>query len=147
MEHIEIGEVVQVFHETVQIRIEQQENCKACGAKSSCHSNASDNLKEKFVTALDPFGLKVGQRVKINLDSKNLVKASIIIFGLPLIGFFLGVAAGTFIANMDAYKDYVDLCSIIGGFSGMAIAIIILRIYNKKLEKSNKFYPNVVELI
>lgn len=147
MEHIEIGEVVQVFHKTVQIRVEQQEKCGTCEAKSSCHANDSNKLKEKFVTALDPFGLKVGQRVKINLDSKNLVKASIIIFGLPLIGFFLGVASGAFIAKMNAYKDYLDLCSIIGGFLGMAIAIIILRVYNKKLEKSNTFYPNVVELI
>ncbi len=146
MEHIEIGQIVKVFNQTVQIRIEQQQDCSACGVKSSCHTN-SKNVKERFVTALDPFGLAVGQRVKINLEPKHLVMASIIIFALPLLGLLLGVFSGTFMAKMNGYNDYLDLYSIVGGFLGMGTVMIGLRVYNKKLEKSNKYYPTVVELL
>jgi sigma-E factor negative regulatory protein RseC len=147
MDHTEIGEVVKVFDHTVDVRVDKQKECGACGAKSSCHDDESSHIKEKIITALDPLGLRVGQKVKINLESKNLVKASIFIFAFPLLGLFFGGIIGSYIAKTNGYNDYVDLYSIIGGTFGMGIAILGLRKYNKRLEKSNQYYPIVVERI
>ena len=146
MEHTEIGEVVKVFHRTVEIRTNPVNECGTCGVKDSCHAG-SGSSHERFVTALDPFGLKLGQRVKINLEPKNLVKASIIIFVLPMLGLLLGAIAGSFIAGKAGYSDYLDQCAIIGGLAGTGISALGLRSYNKKLEKTNQYYPTVVEII
>lgn len=147
MEHTEIGEVIQVFHRTVQLRIENPtEACGTCNVKSSCHTKP-DSSKEKHVTALDPFGLKVGQLVKIHLEPKKLVKASIIIFAFPLLALLLGAILGSFIANAFGFKDYLDIYAIGGGFSGLGITIVGLKAYNKKLEKTNQYYPTVVKII
>jgi len=146
MEHNEIGEVVRVFDRTVEIRVNPTEDCEACGVKSSCHARPGIS-KERFVTALDPFGLKKGQRVKISLESKNLVKASVIIFVLPLLGLLLGSVVGSFIAKKAIYSDYLDLYSIIGGFAGIGFTVLGLRSYNKKLKKTHQFYPAVVEIM
>ncbi len=144
MEHTEVGKVVGVFEHTVEIRINPTEDCGSCGAKSSCHEK-SGNSKERFVTASDPFGLKIGQWVKINLEPKNLVKASIILFVFPLSGLLLGAIAGSLIAGTAGYND--DLCAVIGGFTGIGISVLGLRLYNRKLEKSNDYYPSVVEIM
>tara|TARA_B100000315_G_scaffold179573_1_gene168326 strand:+ start:14709 stop:15152 length:444 start_codon:yes stop_codon:yes gene_type:complete len=146
MEHTEIGEVVKIFNRTVEIRVNPAEDCGACGAKDSCHTGPRLST-DRFVTALDPFGLKVGQRVKINLAPKNLVKASIIVFVLPLLGLLLGAVAGSFASKTAGYWDFLDLGAIIGGFAGIAISVIGLRSYNRKLEKANQYYPAVVEIM
>lgn len=146
MEHAEIGEVTKVFHRTVEVRIENPtENCEKCGIKSSCHSGGS-NSAERFVVALDPFGIKVGQRVKIYLEPNKLIKASMIIFILPLLALLIGAISGSFFAKTNGYDDYLDIYAIIGGLSGIGISIISLKAYNKKLEKTNKYYPTVVEI-
>ena len=146
MEHTETGEVVKVFKRTVEIRINPTENCVACGAKDSCFAGSGTST-DRFVTALDPFGLKTGQRVKINLEPKNLVKASIIIFVFPMLGLLLGAVTGSFIAKTAGYGDYLDLGAVIGGFAGIGISVLGLRSYNKKLEKDDQYYPAVVEII
>lgn len=146
MEHTEIGEVCKVSTRTVEIRVNPSEDCGNCGAKSSCHA-VSGISKDRFVTALDPFGLKIGQRVKINLQSKNLIKASIVIFVLPLIGLLLGAIAGFYIAEIKDYPGYSDLYSVIGGSLGLGITILGLRSYNKRLEKADQYYPTVVEIM
>ena len=146
MEHTETGEVVKVFNRTVEIRVNPTENCGACGVKDSCHT-APRISTERLVTALDPFGLKIGQRVKINLEPKKLVKASIIIFVLPLLGLLLGAVVGSFATRTAGYWDYLDLGAIIGGFAGIGISVLGLRSYNKKLEKANQYYPAVAEIM
>ncbi len=146
MEHAETGEVVKVFNRTVEIRINPTEDCGACGVKDSCHAGSGIS-KERFVTALDPFGLKIGQRVKINLEPKNLIKASVIIFVFPILGLLLGALAGSFYAKVAGYGDYSDLYAVIGGFAGIGISVLGLRSYNKTLEKTDQYYPAVVEII
>ena len=145
MEHTEIGEVVKVFNRTVEIRVNPTENCGACGVKDSWHTGPRIST-DRLVTALDPFGLKIGQRVKINLEPKNLIKASIIIFVLPLLGLLLGAVAGS-LATTAGYWDYLDLGAVIGGFAGIGISVLGLRSYNKKLEKTDQYYPAVVEIM
>lgn len=146
MEHTETGEVVKVFNRTVEIRINPTEDCGACGVKDSCHTKSGIS-KNRFVTAIDPFGLKIGERVKINLEPKSLVKASIIIFVFPILGLLLGALAGSFYARAAGYGADSDLYAVIGGFAGMGISVLGLRFYNKKLEKADKYYPSVVEII
>ena len=146
MEHTEIGEVVKIFNRTVEIRVNPTENCGTCGVKDSCHTGPRLST-DRLVTALDPFGLKVGQRVKINLEPKNLVKASIIVFVLPLLGLLLGAVVGSFATRTAGYWDYLDLGAVIGGFAGIGISVLGLRSYNKKLEKTNQYYPAVEEIM
>ena len=146
MEHTETGEVVKVFNRTVEIRVIPTENCGACGVKDSCHT-APRISTERLVTALDPFGLKIGQRVKINLEPKNLLKASFIVFVLPLLGLLLGAFAGSFVTRTAGYRDYLELGAVIGGFAGIGISVLGLRSYNKKLEKADKYYPAVIEIM
>ncbi len=146
MEHTEIGEVVKIFNRTVQIRVIPTENCGSCGVKDSCHTGPQISTA-RLVTALDPFGLKIGQRVKINLEPRNLVKASIIVFVLPLLGLLLGAVSGSFATRAAGYLDYLDLGAVIGGFAGIGISVLGLRSYNKKLEKADQYYPAVVEIM
>lgn len=147
MNHTEIGEVIEIRdNTTVHIKVKQTEKCGDCGSKSSCHT-LSDASKERYVTALDPFGLKIGQRVKINLEAKNLVKASAIIFLSPLFGLFLGAIAGSYIAKSQGFQISADAGSVIGALLGLGISIIGLKIYNYILEKEKKFYPTVVEIM
>ncbi len=147
MDHTEIGEVVKVLNHTVDVRVENQNKCGSCGAKSSCHEGESSQIKEKIITALDPLGLRVGQKVKINLESKNLVKASILIYALPLFGLLFGAIIGSYYARTNGYNGNADLYSVIGATFGLGIAILGLRKYSKRLENSNKYYPIVVERI
>jgi len=54
---------------------------------------------------------------------------------------------GSFATRTAGYWDYLDLGAVIGGFAGIGISVIGLRLYNKKLEKANQYYPAVAEII
>jgi sigma-E factor negative regulatory protein RseC len=119
------------------ITIEVTDSCKDCGIRFLC-SPRSD--KEKTITLENTIDAKVGDRIAISETSNILLKLSFLQYGLPLIGFLLGIIIATqFNINLQPVELYQFLCGLIGlGIAGV-ISYLIIKGMAKKPGKFFKF--------
>lgn len=119
------------------ITIDTDDSCKTCGIRFLC-SPGSD--KDKIITLENTIDAKVGDRVAISEASNILLKLSFLQYGLPLIGFLLGIIiAIQFTINLQPVELYQFLCGLLGlGLAGV-ISYMIIKGMAKKPGKYLKF--------
>ncbi len=67
------------------------EACSACAASFICKPEDAD---KRTLEAADPIGVKPGDRVVIAVTGGEVLKASFLVYGLPLLLLVIGVAGG-----------------------------------------------------
>ena len=124
------GSIAQVESNFATIAIDSTDDCKNCGIRFLC-SPGSDN--QKIITLENTIDAEVGERVAITESSNILLKLSFLQYGLPLIGFLLGIIIATqFTIVLQPIELYQFLCGLIGlGLAGIISFIIIKRMAKK----------------
>lgn len=79
---IEEGIVISSNKGFADIEIIESANCEKCSAKIICKLGDSDR---KRIKVIDPFNVDAGDFVKITIEGVQLVKASFLLYGVPLI--------------------------------------------------------------
>ena len=121
----------------VTIAIDSTDDCKDCGIRFLC-SPGSD--KVKTITLENTVDAKVGDRVAISETANILLKLSFLQYGLPLIGFLLGIiTASQLNINLQPIELYQFLCGLLGlGLAGI-ISYMIIKGMAKKPGEFFKF--------
>lgn len=106
------------------ITIDTDDSCKTCGIRFLC-SPGSD--KEKIITLENTIDAKIGDRVAVSEASNILLKLSFLQYGLPLIGFLLGIIIATQLnINLQPIEFYQFLYGLLGlGLAGVTSYLII----------------------
>ncbi len=81
-----------------------------------------------------------GDEVRIELEPRNLLKASLIVYGLPL-GFAVAAAAFAYLADLG------DLHAALAALAGVAGGLLAARLRVQKSGCLREFTPTVVERI
>jgi positive regulator of sigma E activity len=89
----EKGVVIQSSHGRAQVRIERTESCEGC---HGCLYQEDGHFMVADV--LDRVGTSAGDRVRIETEAPSPVRASLLVFGVPLASLFAGYAAGAALA-------------------------------------------------
>ncbi len=110
--------------------------CSACCAKALCSPGIDD---EKTLTVKDPLGVHAGDTVRIAIKGKNILKASFLLYGIPLILFLAGIYAG-----MLYFEQQKELRGTVLGFLLTAAYAVILKTISDKKKNKNKFIPEIV---
>ena len=99
--------VVKIQNHQVWVESGQNSTCGGCQQKSSCTSNAiSSVLKKKPVPVDCDIALTTGDAVMVAIDENMLLRASLILYLLPLIALFIGAGmADWLLADSVRYKD------------------------------------------
>ena len=113
----------------VTIIIDSTDECKDCGIRFLC-SPGSD--KDKTIILENTINAKLGDRVAVSEASNILLKLSFLQYGLPLIGFLLGIITAT---QINIKLQPVELYQFICGFLGLGIAGIISYLIIKRMSK------------
>lgn len=125
-ELIEEGIVLNVNNGIAEISIIEKGECSECSAKVYC-TPAEANKKKLKVK--DPFGVKPGDRVKVSLKGSNLLIASLLLYGLPLIIFLaaLLISLSFFTANKnkELISFTIGLLTLVLYYSAFAIFLRI----------------------
>lgn len=98
--------------------------CSGCGA-----------AKEAVVfTAQNPIGAETGDVVKVTSETAPVLKAAVVLYVVPLVLFFLGVALGSLVGSMEY---------LLGG-ALFALGLVGVVVYDRKvMEKTNITYTIV----
>ena len=99
--------VVKIENHQVWVESGQNSACSGCQQKASCTTNALGSvLKKKSVPVDSDIQLKTGDAVMVAIDENLLLRASLVLYLLPLIALFTGAGiADWLLADNARYAD------------------------------------------
>ena len=140
----ESATVVAIKEDGVWVETHRQGTCNACSANKGCGQGLMTRLlpgRAHYVWALTEAGegecLAVGDRVEVSLPDDVLLKASAIVYLLPLGFFMVGMLSG---ASLVAG----DLGAITGGLLGLAAGMLAVRCHAHWVRHDAGMHPRVV---
>lgn len=128
---------------TAWVKTSKTDACKACSARSSCHSIGGG--KEMEVEAINHAGAQVGQKVVLSFDTSPLLKATFLLYVFPI----LTMIAGAFVGQQLAPNFNFDpsLLSAIFGFLFFGLTILFVRSKGNKLAKQDEYRPKIIRIL
>ncbi len=114
--------VVKIENHQVWVESGSNSACSACQQKASCTTNALGGiLKKKSVQVDSEIPLQNGDQVVVAIDENLLLRASLLLYLVPLIALFVGAGLA----------DFVDGSDLLIAGSGVTCFLISLWIINK----------------
>lgn len=140
----EVVHVSRIVGEEIWVEASRQSACAACSAKKSCGQGAlSDWMKGGSVelSVVNPTGLKpgIGQSVIVGLEEGGLIKASVLVYLLPL----LSLIAMTLLARGFGASEGVQVLSAI---AGLLIGFLGVRWYTARPSEEVCYQPVLLRL-
>lgn len=105
------------------VAISRQSACGSCAAKSGCGTSVVASLfpqRSQQLRVTNTQGAEPGDRVVIGLPESGLQRASLLLYGVPLLGLLAGAAAGQQWGGS-------ELRSILGGLLGVSLGLLYVR--------------------
>jgi sigma-E factor negative regulatory protein RseC len=138
----EEGIVVEVTGDIAKVSILAKSACEKCSASGVCHPG-----EQEFMEASNPLGAKKGQKVKVVLAPQVYLKASIILYGIPMTVFVASAILGKNLGLRYGTEADSDLWAFIAGMVSMMVSFLVIRMYNKKVESTPQYKPTIVEIV
>lgn len=96
--------------------------------------------------AVNDIGAKPGDNVVAEMSLSGVMSASIIMYGIPLIAFFVGIFIGYFyLPGLIALRN--DACALISGFGLLALSYLPIKICDKKGLFRERYHITLKEII
>lgn len=135
----EVGKVVSVDGEYVNLILKRTEACGKCRACSAGLSGKEMNMRAKNLC-----GAKAGDNVEVFIEQSNFMKAVLIMYGIPFLFFMAGILGGYYGAIYLGIGNEV-LVSI-----GLAVALTIISFVlihmNEKNWSDGRFLPMATKI-
>ncbi|MGN7612445.1 SoxR reducing system RseC family protein [Magnetococcales bacterium HHB-1] len=144
----ESGNVVRHDGEYAFVQFYRRKACGSCGGESSCNTlSMGGGHRPSEVRAKNPIQAPVGATVMLEISEARFLKASFLIYGVPLIAFF---TAGALLRDLSiAFNllEHAELIGALGGLAALAGSFVILRKYNQKLDHDSPYQPTITEML
>jgi sigma-E factor negative regulatory protein RseC len=138
----EEGIVAEVQGGVAKVEILKKSACEQCAASGTCHPG-----DQELMEADNPLGAVKGQKVKVVVAPQLYLKASIILYGIPMAAMVAGAILGKNAAVAYAGEANSDLWAFIAGMTCLVISFYFIRLYNNKVEKTREYKPVIVEIL
>jgi len=137
----DIGKVIRVSGDKASIEVERSSACAQCGLQEVEELVAGGKV---VFEAFNMAKANVGDRVRVQVHSAAYMKASVFIYGVPVLLLIIGAILGVYLAGK--LNKSPDTMSALFGICGLIVGIIILFLFRKKGTKK-EYIPVVVEVI
>jgi sigma-E factor negative regulatory protein RseC len=138
----EEGIVAEVEGNIARVAVVKKSACEQCAAAGVCHPG-----DQEYLEATNPLNAVKGQKVKVVIAPQMYLKASLILYGIPMVSLIAGAIIAKNLAVRYAGEEGSDLWAFIAGMGCMAISFLFIWFYNKKVEKTQKYKPVIVEIL
>ncbi len=140
----QVGEIVaEESGNQVLVEIERHSACKKCGA---CDFGMSGN-KTSQLELENTVNAGIGDKVVIDMEGKDIVKASVLIYLVPLFSLVVGLLLGTLFA--DSLQVDENILGFVLGIVFMGITYGLLKRYDNKIrfERPDQYKPKIVKKV
>ncbi|MDH4227192.1 MAG: SoxR reducing system RseC family protein [Deltaproteobacteria bacterium] len=116
------------------LRAKRTKSCDGCTSKDTCLSVSDEEME---IEAINEAGAKAGDRVVFTMPEGAVIRAGVLVYLVPLIGFIIGVVVAQ-IATPSLFPDMnADAASAVLGFIVMIAAYFAVSAYSKKAGATN----------
>jgi|Deesub1362A_J573_1020465.scaffolds.fasta_scaffold02903_3 sigma-E factor negative regulatory protein RseC len=137
----ELGRVVEVKGNLVKVVIPTKEACKKCGA---CLITALG--KEAVAEAENKVQARVGDMVKVEIKEKIALTAAFILYGIPLVLFFLGYFFGLYFGKITGRTG--EGMAVLFAFLFLLLSFLLIRLFfGPESKRVSRYYPVATEII
>ncbi len=144
MEHV--GQVYEINDEngTAVIKVKRHSTCKSCGG---CGILTSGEDNEMSMEVPNPVGAKVGEFVRISVETQKVILASLIVYVLPVLVLVVAMYITQQVAFSRGLEETAEVISIGVGLGAMALFFLTLRLLDKRIARTRKFKPQITEVV
>lgn len=138
----EIGTVKSVDGIMAVVYVPRKSACDGCTA-GTC------KVEEQFmeIEALNKAGAKVGQKVRVAVQSVVFMKGSMLVYGLPALGLVIGAVFGKEVMARFYPAADPDILSAVFGFCAFGVSLVIVKIWSNRVGKDTSTKPVIEEIV
>jgi sigma-E factor negative regulatory protein RseC len=119
------GLVVARRGNVVTVQVQPQEGCASCALSEFCVGSKQDTPTVKATASSE---IAQGDIVEVSLDDSLLLKATAIIYGIPLVAFLVGVLGGYLYVTLVLPSPAVSMAvPVIAGFLMLIPGVLVSR--------------------
>jgi len=137
MEKQQEGIVIETRGDMARVKTSRHNDCENCGA---CPGNSAIVLD-----ARNPLDAKIGQRVVIEIQEVNMLKAAFIVYVLPLLAAFAGAMTGGWLAAKTGYE--ATWFQLVGGFIFFAFAVFYIKVFDRASRSDVAMQPIIIRIL
>ncbi|MBW2123410.1 MAG: SoxR reducing system RseC family protein [Deltaproteobacteria bacterium] len=127
------------------VRATGGEGCEGCASRGVCH--ALGGGREREVTAVNRAGAAAGDRVLISIGSGSFLKASFVVYLVPVLALIVGSVIGkTYSASIWAGGN-PDVVSILAGLVSFGACLGVIRLFSGFLRGDSRYYPVIERVV
>jgi sigma-E factor negative regulatory protein RseC len=142
----ESGEIIACEGEYAWVETQRKSACGSCSVNKGCGTGALSKMYgDKFsrVKALNPISAHQGEVVILGLAEEALVRGSLMMYGVPLVGLILGAVLGVAIAESMALESSDGVTALLG-IAGLALGFYVVRLFNQRVARDERYQPVVL---
>lgn len=137
----QIGEVVFVEGDMARIRVKRHDVCSKCGGCGAALLGKGEN----FIDAKNAVNAKVGHIVRISSDTGKVLKASFMVYMIPMLFLLAGLWLGQALAaSLGIWRE--DLAGFVLGVVFMLASYGLVRAYDRR-QSPETMKTTVVEIL
>jgi len=137
------GYIVGIIDEkTAKLKMQRHSACASCGKCTT-----TSEKKDIVVEVDNSIGAKLGDRVAVNMESMNVLKAVGIAYIFPLISLLIGTIGTYYVLQLIENTKNIEVISSTVGIIIMLISFFILRKNDSKLRESRQYIPIITKII
>ncbi|MTI61824.1 MAG: SoxR reducing system RseC family protein [Firmicutes bacterium] len=136
----EIATVIKTKDDKAEVKIVRHSACSKC--KKKCSLAESHEQDELIVEVKNDVGVKKGDRVVLEMEERNVLFASLIVYLLPLVAMIIGYFVGNW-AGLKLALQSGEGAGIIGTLLFLILSFLLIHLINPFLEKKTGFQPKI----
>jgi len=140
-----IGKIVSIGPGSATVAVERTAACPRCAAGKGCGAGLLSGTTRPAMleVSISPnLSLSEGDEVRLTLEPSHLLRASLLVYGLPLAGIILMLVAGWFISS-----PLSDPEAIAYAIAGLAAGLVAGRWQLNRRDCLKQFVPTIDGLV
>jgi sigma-E factor negative regulatory protein RseC len=137
---VETGRVAKKERDRVVVEVEKNSACAECHVGCACDIDKSIRLVE----ANNPLGAEVDQYVQVSIPNDSVLRASFVVYIIPLSALIAGTLLGRYIGVRVGVKD---LFEVLSGFTCLGLSFLFVRYYNNLFKQQLRNQPVITKIM
>jgi sigma-E factor negative regulatory protein RseC len=138
----EVGTVQSVDGLLARVRVPRKSTCEGC-TMGICKTDEQG----MEIEAVNQAGARVGQRVKVSIQTFTYVRGTMVVYGLPAVLLVAGAVVGKeFMSRIFTHTD-PDILSAVFGFAAFFISFIVVKLWSHAASRDTRSRPVVEEIL
>jgi len=135
---LEEGVVIGLEGKRAVVLLTGDDQCEQCGLHDRCKPTGPNG---RSLIATDPLGVHPGDKVQVAVQGKNILLATTLLYGIPLVLLLAGIFTG-----LALFKTNAELYSSLLGLGLMGVYALALFLRSKFGPNNDSLAPKIVGL-